>query len=482
MAPVLAAAVSPSCLEQLKPQLRLASVATVAGLLAASRRRRHQPSSIPRPPDSIARPVVVVDVGYGDARPGSGNNFMTFIPGAVHVRMEDIDLIVVETATGCDGTVVQKPKSVRGNFNLRPPRELRRNLERMGIHCACHVIVYTQHSKAGGVDVVAAARFAWCLQYAGVKSVLLVDGGMHSWKKAGLPVTNCPAKKCPVQDFLVGLPLDFPLHPEFRATTEDVEAALDARKGVLADVRSWGEYCGSTHGYPFDIGLGRIPSACFAHWGPSTYVGRTFCDHATGLFSSFSDVLALWQASGVLSPLVAGGSGTKLSGGEATGTSTPALGGAREETKSRPSPLARRLGCSGLKPIIFYCGSGWRSSLGWCVGRMLGVQDCTNYDGGWLEWHTLHPRARQHPVAVGDPNRAAAESRGAECHQQTSVESTSPLLSSPGDTKVFERSAVSLHVLPRPLVVLPPVPDFGSGGNSGRLRENGTPAVVNVQA
>ena len=52
--------------------------------------------------------------------------------------------------------------------------------------------------------------------------------------------------------------------------------------------------------------------------------------------------------------------------------------------------------------VIFYCGSGWRSSLAWCLARLMGFDDCANYDGGFLEWTMLHPDAESHPVVRGE--------------------------------------------------------------------------------
>ena len=31
--------------------------------------------------------------------------------------------------------------------------------------------------------------------------------------------------------------------------------------------------------------------------------------------------------------------------------------------------------------LIFYCGSGWRSAMGWCLARLCGHDDAASYDG-----------------------------------------------------------------------------------------------------
>ena len=54
--------------------------------------------------------------------------------------------------------------------------------------------------------------------------------------------------------------------------------------------------------------------------------------------------------------------------------------------------------------VIFYCGSGWRSSFAWFLATLLGWHNAANYDGGWLEWSTCHPRAAELPKARGRPD------------------------------------------------------------------------------
>ena len=48
-----------------------------------------------------------------------------------------------------------------GNFSLRPPAELRRALEALGVHALRPVVVYTQVDNGDAVPI-AAARLAWC--------------------------------------------------------------------------------------------------------------------------------------------------------------------------------------------------------------------------------------------------------------------------------------------------------------------------------
>ena len=59
------------------------------------------------------------------------------------------------------------------------------------------------------------------------------------------------------------------------------------------------------------------------------------------------------------------------------------------------------VGIAREHPVIFYCGSGWRSSVAFFFAKcLLGWPDVRNYDGGWLEWSELHPDAPKHAVVV----------------------------------------------------------------------------------
>jgi 3-mercaptopyruvate sulfurtransferase SseA len=125
----------------------------------------------------------------------------------------------------------------------------------------------------------------------------------------------------------------------------------------LADVRSWREFSGGEHDYPFPLPLGRIPHAHWAHWGPSTYVGGDLFRHETGELHPLASTVALWSDWG--------------------------------------------LHLGGRQRIVFYCGSGWRSAVAWCIARLVGHEDCASYDGGMLEWSMLDEGAARHPIERG---------------------------------------------------------------------------------
>ena len=41
--------------------------------------------------------------------------------------------------------------------------------------------------------------------------------------------------------------------------------------------------------------------------------------------------------------------------------------------------------------------------MAWVMSQLLGMKECKSYDGSFLEWNKLHPRAHQHKVDKGIP-------------------------------------------------------------------------------
>ncbi|KAL1496436.1 hypothetical protein AB1Y20_016391 [Prymnesium parvum] len=314
------------------------------------------------------------------------------IPGARLCDMAQFDLYLDDAPS--------VPARLPGNYNLRPAAELRRALERLGVHAQAHAVVYTQRLAPPAEaappavrrgDPVVAARLAWLLCVAGVRRVSLLEGGLAAWARRGGPLAPPPppprlAAPAAV-DFFGGGRLPFPLHPELVATTEEVEAAAGGARGVtVADVRSWREFVGAGHDYPFPLPCGRIPTARWAHWGPSTYDGADFywtAGEASGALKPLQSVRRLWESWGI--DVDAGGEGHRL---------------------------------------IFYCGSGWRSAMAWCLARLMGHENVANYDGGMLEWSMCHPAAAEHPIEKGWPWGEAPQPRPAtpcSCGQEHGV-------------------------------------------------------------
>ena len=179
-----------------------------------------------------------------------------------------------------------------------------------------------------GASLTHAARTSWALMYAGVKDVRIMNGGYNAWVAAGYDVETNPNTPSPVDFGSV-----VPVHPEYLATTGDV-AQLGSEPGsILADIRRWEEFTGApgSNTYLHFDTEGRIPGAVWAH-NNSAY------NDDDGTLRT--DMARMWEESDITAD----------------------------------------------KKVIFYCGTGWRSSLAFFHGHLLGFTNIFNYDGGFLEW------------------------------------------------------------------------------------------------
>lgn len=218
-------------------------------------------------------------------------------------------------------------------WHLRPAEELHQAIGGLGIGPDSTVVVYSRQT-------IAAARVWWVLHYAGVRSVFLLDGGLEAWKRAGYAVESAarPTRKPPV-----ARPFPAQVRREALAATSDVEHR--GPKVVLADVRSAAEFNGERSGYSYLAAKGRIPGAIAA--GDADVSARIY-QNADGTLRKPAEIAEWWRQRGIR---VNSGDGDEL---------------------------------------IFYCGSGWRSSLAYLYAFELGLTNIRNYSDGWSGWSTRY--------------------------------------------------------------------------------------------
>jgi molybdopterin synthase sulfurtransferase len=212
-----------------------------------------------------------------------------------------------------------------------------------GAHCwrlvddAALLCRLAQHGIARSTSVVIAgeplpaARIAWTLAYAGVRSVRILDGGLRSWIAGGGPLSR--GWRAP-QTVVFG---GGKFTSEVRSTREEVSEAIALNRYVLADVRSRAEHDGTTSGYSYIQARGHIPGSVFARGGPNAEHLEDYT-RADGTFADLESVEAMW----------------------------------------------RELGIS--KRACFYCGTGWRASVAFLFARWLAFEHASIYDGGWFDW------------------------------------------------------------------------------------------------
>ncbi len=127
-------------------------------------------------------------------------------------------------------------------------------LLKLGITANTPVILY-------GEQVMAAARVAHLLMYAGVKDVRLLDGGWHVWQRAGFATeTGKPVDQQPAHRFADELPK----YPEYITSINQARLCIDDLNSSLVSIRSWPEVIGETSGDSYISQKGDIQGA---KWG-----------------------------------------------------------------------------------------------------------------------------------------------------------------------------------------------------------------------
>ena len=167
-----------------------------------------------------------------------------------------------------------------------------------------------------------AGRLCWTLDVIGHYDWAYLDGGLHAWHAAGLPLaqgfsTPAPAEPC-------GISID----TDPIAEIADVMAAIDDANSVIWDVRSAEEYAGLRSG---SARRGHIPGAVNLDWELLKDANRQL-----RLIDSLDDVAA-------------------------------------------------SLGLLQAKQIITHCQTHHRSGLSYLVGRLLGL-NIKAFHGAWAEW------------------------------------------------------------------------------------------------
>lgn len=226
--------------------------------------------------------------------------------------------------------------------NVLPREQLHEALARLGITPDSHVVVYGREPDG----TMAAARLAWGLLYAGVGAVSVLDGGIDAWMEYGGPTTpNIGTVWDPPADLArdSSTTSRWQLRTEILATTTDVRmiSSGTCNSERLVDVRRRGEWDGSlTDYYCFYSQAGHIPGAIHqGNWDslldPNTHKLRP----------RLQAVAHRWRELGIVD--------AKVEAGETA--------------------------------LVFYCGTGWRSSIGFLVATLLGYR-ARNYDEGFYGW------------------------------------------------------------------------------------------------
>lgn len=291
------------------------------------------------------------------------------IPGAIQVHPSYLE-------AGTDLAKYYPYYSCPEDGNVLPPQRLVEALAVLGITPDTTVLVYGTEPDG----IMAAARLIWGLTYAGIKSIRLLDGGIGAWLAyEGETVPSIPTA---IEIAATSTPAHLPawdVRPEFLATAEEVKTPGTPLR--LVDVRRPGEYNGTeTRYYPFFSKAGHIPGAVLqGNWinlvQPET--------HKVG--PVLEDVRHRWIELGIVD----------------------------ESVESRDTAL------------VFYCGTGWRSSLSFLLATLLGYR-ARNFDDGFYGWSWNE----ENEIAYG---MATGEGTGIACGEAPALTSSYPSSSAASD-------------------------------------------------
>lgn len=119
-------------------------------------------------------------------------------------------------------------------------------LQQLGISRDSPVVVV--HEGTDAADMGAATRVYWTLKTLGIADVAVINGGYRGWVDAGLPVSTDEVT-VPASHYQPAW------HNQWRVTTAEVEALVEAGEGNLIDARPLGFYRGlrATLGRPGTI-------------------------------------------------------------------------------------------------------------------------------------------------------------------------------------------------------------------------------------
>lgn len=136
-------------------------------------------------------------------------------------------------------------------FMVPSAAELEKLIGSLGIDRDTHVVVVSTGENV--TDFGASARIYWTLKYAGVKNLSILDGGIASWKQAGLPFES--GEKVPSPKTFTASVDDSIL-----AVASDIEKINGSGGAALVDARPASFFAGKEKA-PASQAYGHIPGA-----------------------------------------------------------------------------------------------------------------------------------------------------------------------------------------------------------------------------
>lgn len=229
-----------------------------------------------------------------------------------------------------------------GAYNLLPAEQVEQYLLAQGVTKDTKVIMY-------GADPSGVARAAYGYIWAGVEDVKILNGGLAAWTAAGYETETEAHEAVAVDAFGTTVPA----HPEYWVSIEDAKNRVESDPNFkLVSIRSEAEWLGETSGYSYMDKAGEPKGAV---WGKGAQTAFDVADFTNedGTVKNLTGLQQVWAD------------------------------------------------CDFTleNDLAFYCGTGWRAAVPFCVLYGAGYDNIAMYDGGWYEW-LMHG---DYPVQVGDP-------------------------------------------------------------------------------
>lgn len=218
------------------------------------------------------------------------------------------------------------------------PESFAQVMGRLGIGNETLVVAYDNMGFPLG-----SARLWWALSYYGHDQVRVLDGGLRTWQAEGRPLSS---------DIPVPEPTTFTprVRPEWKASKEDVLAAIDASEAVIVDCLTPELYRGGGECQLWGQRPGHIP-------------GAVNVPYMANIDPALADVTAAERER--------------------------MLASGRSFTFGSPEKLAslyRNVGATPDRDVISYCGRGYAGACGLLALKLLGYERIRLYDGSWAEW------------------------------------------------------------------------------------------------
>jgi thiosulfate/3-mercaptopyruvate sulfurtransferase len=221
------------------------------------------------------------------ANKGYANPHLLWTPAELHGRLHDPHLCLIDTRTGeeyAQGHIPEAhPFDLFGiSLSDTDPAPLQafswmigHLMSSRGVAVDKTVVFY------GDISDVRATRGFWFLEYFGHPHVHVLDGGMRAWQEAGYPVTT-EARAAQAAQY------EATLQPHTLATYRDILERLQSPDVAILDVRSDGEYLGTSARAARG---GTIPGAIHLEWKHNL--------DAKGCFKPAAELRAQYEALGI---------------------------------------------------------------------------------------------------------------------------------------------------------------------------------------